>query len=138
MKPTHLIGIDTGANTGFAIWSTEQKKLVEVSTYTITAAMDRVREITAFGGTVHLYIEDARLRKWFGNAGREQLQGAGSVKRDASIWEQFCIENGYAYDLVPPKNNLTKISAESFKNLTGWTGRCSEHARDAAMLVYGR
>lgn len=138
MKPTHLIGIDTGTNTGFAVWRTDTQELCEVSTLTITQAMKRVMELQVILGENHLYIEDARLRKWFGNAGREQLQGAGSVKRDASIWEQFCIENGYAYTLVPPKNNLTKMSAESFKNLTGWTGRCSEHARDAAFLVFGR
>lgn len=39
MNSTHLIGIDTGTNTGFAVWNVEQKKLAEVSTYTITAAI---------------------------------------------------------------------------------------------------
>ena len=39
------------------------------------------------GHEIKLRIEDARLRKWYGNAGREELQGAGSVNRDASIWE---------------------------------------------------
>ncbi len=100
--------------------------------------MKRVMELQVTLGDIHLYIEDARLRTWFGNASRDQLQGAGSIKRDCSIWEQFCKENGYAYTLIPPKNNLTKMSAESFRNLTGWEGRCSSHARDAAWLVFGR
>lgn len=138
MKAEYYIGIDTGVNTGFAVWDTRQRILMEVSTMTITQAMERVREIVVRLGPVHLFIEDARLRKWFGNAGREQLQGAGSIKRDAAIWEQFCLENGYAYTLVPPKNNATKMSAEAFSNLTSWTGRTSEHARDAAMMIFGQ
>lgn len=50
------------------------------------------------GHEIKLRIEDARLRKWYGNAGREELQGAGSVNRDASIWETRCKE---AADRLP-------------------------------------
>lgn len=88
-----LIGIDTGVNTGFGVWDKDERVIVEIATLTITKAMDRVKEYAAEGG-IYLYIEDARLRTWFGNSGREKLQGAGSVKRDAKIWEDFCIEQG--------------------------------------------
>ena len=33
---------------------------------------------------------------------------------------------------------MTKWSAEVFADMTGWKGRTSNHARDAALLVYGR
>ena len=33
---------------------------------------------------------------------------------------------------------MTKSKADTFKKLTGWTGRTNEHARDAAMLVFRR
>lgn len=134
------IGIDTGVHTGFAVWHSDTKYLAEVSTMTITQAMERVKMIADIRGKecVRLFIEDARQRKWFGNAGREKLQGAGSVKRDSRIWEDWCREQGLQYRMVAPKNNRTKLTASQFKLLTKWMGATSEHARDAALLVFGR
>lgn len=129
------IGIDTGTHTGFAVWDDEAGRLVEVSSMTITEAMDRVKELAA-SADVALRIEDPRLRRWFGHTGRERLRGAGSVCRDAAIWERFCRERGLRCDMVAPKNNCTKLSALRFRDLTGYTGRTNEHGRDAAMLVF--
>lgn len=135
-----LIGIDTGVHTGFAVWHSDTKYLAEVSTMTITQAMERVKMIADIRGkdNIRLFIEDARQRKWFGNAGREKLQGAGSVKRDSRIWEDWCMEQGFQYRMVAPKNNRTKLSSAQFKTLTKWVGKTSEHSRDAALLVFGR
>lgn len=135
-----FIGIDTGVHTGFAVWHSDTKYLAEVSTMTITQAMERVKMIADIRGkdNIRLFIEDARQRKWFGNAGREKLQGAGSVKRDSRIWEDWCREQGLQYRMVAPKNNRTKLTVSQFKLLTKWTGATSEHARDAALLVFGR
>lgn len=107
---------------------------------TITQAMERVKMIADIRGkdNIRLFIEDARQRKWFGNAGREKLQGAGSVKRDSQIWEDWCMEQGFQYRMVAPKNNCTKLSSAQFKTLTKWVGKTSEHSRDAALLVFGR
>ena len=33
---------------------------------------------------------------------------------------------------------MTKLSAEQFRRITGWTEQTNEHGRDAAMLVFGR
>lgn len=133
-----FIGIDTGVHTGFAVWDSDTKELVEISTLTITQAMQRVTELRVILRHVKLYIEDARKRTWFGKAGREKLQGAGSVKRDCSIWEDWCKEQDIECVMVSPKHNRTKLSAAQFRVLTKWTGRTSEHARDAALLVFGR
>lgn len=130
------IGIDTGTHTGYAVWDATARRLTEVETLTITKALERVREEHRID-EVTVYIEDARQRKWFGNAGREKLQGAGSVKRDAGIWEQFCKENNIPYKLISPRQNKTKLSTLQFRNITKWERRTSEHARDAAMMVYG-
>lgn len=139
------IGIDPGVNTGFAVWNKAEQKLEMLDTMTITQAMKTVED---FNGVldeetdteykVVVFMEDARQRNWFGNAGREKLQGAGSVKRDCAIWETFCQEADIELRKIAPKNNYTKLSAEQFRKLTGWKGRTSEHARDAAMLVFGR
>lgn len=87
-------------------------------------------------------IEDARLRKWIPrmpNISRElgRREGAGYVKAHAAIWQDFLEDLGIDYELVPPKNNKTKVNAEYFKSLTGYEGKTTEHARDACMLVFG-
>lgn len=127
------IGIDCGVSTGFAL--SENGKLQRVESMTITQAMQEV--LTLKHPDLIVYIEDARKRTWF-TGGKEKAQGAGSIKRDCGIWEQFCKEQEIQFVLVHPKANNTKLKAEVFKRITGWTGRTNEHARDAAMLIMGR
>ena len=135
MKTRYMIGIDPGTKTGFAVWDREEKKFVKVETRGIVSAMHQVKFL--LGDEVVIRIEDARQRKWFGKTDRERLQGVGSVKRDSSIWEEFCDYYSIEYMLIAPKNNRTKTTAAEFKKMTGWEGRTSEHSRDAAMLVWG-
>lgn len=132
----YFIGIDVGTHTGVAVWDKYEKRFVEVVTTTILKAMDIVKKYE-ISDSIQVRLEDARKRNWFGNAGRERLQGAGSVKRDCAIWEEFLNEEKIPYMLIAPKNNSTKMSADSFSRLTGYSGRTNEHNRDAAMLVFG-
>ncbi|WP_218689095.1 hypothetical protein [Psychrobacter sp. BF1] len=133
------IGIDTGTNTGLAVW--DKGRLAAVESMTITKAMDFILDHYPVQAEVKLYIEDAR--KWIGFNGKTKatdarLQGAGSVKRDASIWEDWCKEKGYEAVFVKPMGKGMKKSAEDFKRITGWKGRTNEHSRDAGMIVYQR
>lgn len=136
------IGIDTGVKTGYA--ELKDGRLSRVETLKIHAAMECVKQAIASHEKVVVYVEDARLRKWVpSKCGREILQGVGSVKRDALIWEDFLSdlkkENAnFDFHLIAPKNNKTKVSSDYFSRLTGWNKRASEHARDAAMLIWGR
>ena len=130
------IGIDTGTHTGVAIWDSKDRCFKNIQ----TVAIDEAFEIVLFyrdNYGVFVKFEDARLRKWYGNSGREKLQGAGSIKRDCVIWEDFLKRKGIQYEAVAPKNNTTKLSKEAFKNITKYKGKTSEHSRDAAMLVFG-
>lgn len=132
----NIIGIDTGVTTGIAVWDVDAQQLVEVTSSGIVKAM----ALVGVYEPVLIRIEDARLRKWYNDKHKQQramLQGVGSVKRDAAIWQEFCIENGYDYELVPPSANRTKTTATDFARLTGWLRSTNEHARDAAGLVYG-
>ena len=134
------IGIDTGVHTGFAL--SVDGKLVRVESLKIHKAMEIVSEWAALhkNGDVKLMVrfEDARLRKWIPQIkGKEVLQGVGSVKRDAGIWEDFLRDLGVPFEMVAPKNNITKLSADSFRKITGWQSKTNEHSRDAAMLVFG-
>lgn len=137
------IGIDTGRHTGFAVW--DGSRFLELDTKTISSALLEVRRYAANFGreNITVYIEDARLRKWIPQEAnrsdyRGKLMGAGSVKRDATIWEDYCKEDEIRLVLVPPKYNTTKLAPQVFARITGYKGRTSEHARDAAMLVFGK
>lgn len=136
MNYDYIIGIDPGVNTGYSVWNCKAKSLDAVDCLPIHEAMELVKN--AHGkANILVRFEDARLRKWFGNSGREQLQGAGSIKRDCGIWEAYLKSLGIPYTAVAPKNNKTKLDAKTFERLTGWHLRTNEHSRDSAMLVFG-
>lgn len=139
-----VIGIDCGVKTGIAVYSLAKKKFDEVQTTQIHRAMNRINYYNLRYPMVLVRVEDARLRKWFGKMDEEQKkygaavrEGVGAVKRDAKIWEDFLGDNGIDFELVPPANNATKLTAQAFKIRTGWHGITSEHSRDAGMLCYG-
>jgi len=134
-----IFGIDTGTHTGVAIWDCNMKEFKTIKSEKIHEAMQTLNKcIEVFGlENIHVRFEDARLRNWFGKSGREQLQGAGSIKRDCVIWQDYLTDLKVSFEAVAPKNNTTKLSSDQFKKLTKWLGKTNEHSRDAAMLVVG-
>ena len=136
----YAIGIDTGVHTGFAVWDIEKQELVECKTLQIDEAMERISTIKAYSyyNNFIVVIEDARLRKFFkGENIAAKQQGAGSIKRDAKIWEDYLKRLNIDFKLVNPTSRKTKITSEYFKKISKFDGRTSNHARDAAMLVLG-
>lgn len=126
------IGIDPGTNTGIAVkycgvWHT-------VATMTIIEAIDLVRGWVITEEAISVRIEDARLRTWFGKSGPEKWKGAGSIMRDCSIWEETLTKLGVPFEKVAPKH-VKATTAEQFERLTGWKGRTSIHAREAAWMI---
>ena len=134
------IGIDPGTHTGVGVWDTREGKFLSLDTLLIHDALDLVKRYANINNRdMQVVFEDARQRKWFGKGDTNaKLQGAGSVKRDCSIWEDFCKDYGIPFQAKPPVKGATKVSAEYFKMISHYTGRTSEHSRDAAMLVIGR
>lgn len=130
-----FIGIDAGTHTGYAEW--DGKEFTFIKTLPIHLALERVTK-QASEQEVVVVLEDARLRKWYGARSNAKMQGAGSIKRDCSIWEDFCKEKKIRLLKVHPLKGMTKLSEESFRYITGYEGKTSEHSRDAGMLVYGR
>ena len=135
------IGIDPGTHTGVAFWNSTSKVLFDLYTLPIHRALEKVKR--CYNDNKGLFdicvvFEDARQRRWYGKESNEKLQGAGSVKRDCSIWEDFCKDEMISYLALPPIKGGTKVSESYFKTISGWKGRTSNHARDAAMLVIGR
>jgi hypothetical protein len=79
------------------LWNVVDKCFYSITTLKIDEAMEYVLELHRVIPLSRIFVrfEDARLRKWFGKAGKEQLQGAGSIKRDCTIWEDFLTRKEY-------------------------------------------
>lgn len=136
------IGIDTGVHTGIAVWDSEWKEFVMVDTMKIHEAMNLVYDYADSDSPLQVRFEDSRQRKWIPmsknmTAELGRAQGAGYVKAHCQIWEDFLTDYRIPFEAIAPRRNLTKLSAEQFGRITGYKGRTNEHARDAAMLVYG-
>lgn len=136
------IGIDTGVHTGIAVWDSERKEFVMVDTMKIHEAMNLVYNYAYSDSPFQVRFEDARQRKWIPmsknmTAELGRAQGAGYVKAHCQIWEDFLRDKDISFEMIAPRRNVTKLSAEQFGRITGYEARTSEHARDAAMLVFG-
>ena len=137
------IGIDPGENTGIAI--VRDGVLAECHTLPLHRALGLVRKEWESAGTYARFLvvfEDARQRRWFPRERsqaeyRGHLMGAGAAKRDAKIWEEFLSDLRIPFEAHKPQPGLTKWSADYWAKVTGYTGRTSNHARDAALLVFG-
>lgn len=133
------IGIDPGTKTGVAVWDDKSQRLVSLYTLSIHEALFKVYDM-AKEDQICVIFEDARQRTWYGNdrPSSAKLQGAGSVKRDCSIWEDFLTDYDISFRAIPPQKGCTKWTESYFRMVTKWRGRTSNHARDAAMLVFGK
>ena len=52
--------------------------------------------------------------------------------------EEYLTAMHIPFTMQKPRPGLTKWKADYWAKVTGWKGRTSEHARDAALLVLGR
>lgn len=135
----YVIGIDPGVDTGVAVLSLNLGVIEDIFSMKIHVAMDYVDSCI---DNSLIVVEDARL--WNGyrrgitsSEMRSRQMGAGSVKRDCTIWEEFLADNEAFYQLLPPSAKGRKISHAEFKMFTGWSGgTTNQHKRDAAMLIH--
>lgn len=122
-----VVGIDPGVTTGFAVWSLSGDNLTACDSFGIVEAMARTLEERP----ALLVVEDARMR-----GGRPQASmGAGSVRRDCSIWQEWAEHHQIPVKFISPADKGAKLSAAQFQALTGWSEGLNEHARDAAAIA---
>ena len=142
VKHRIYVGIDTGVNTGYAVYDNHRKEWLTIGTIKIHTAMFEVKKlVTVFGiENVKVFVEDARKARYGRNteADKAKLKGAGSIGRDAQVWQDFLTDEGIEFVLLRPNKGITKLKADYFQKLTGITQRLSEHARDAVMLIFNR
>jgi hypothetical protein len=137
------VGVDPGHHTGIAVWDTSTRQFIEIRTTGIVSAMDYLTELHKEKKIMLLVFEDARQRTWIPRERdirqvKGRAMGAGSVKRDCSIWEEWCSARGIQFIASRPKTGMTKLTDAYFRGITGYDRRTNEHGRDAAMLVFQR
>lgn len=135
-KFRYFIGIDTGVNTGMAVWDSVLNCFVFVESMAIHTAMERVKALVSATNLQGVFIRVEDARKWTHGTDAIRAQGAGSVKRDAKIWDDFLSELGAYYEMVRPNKFFTKWDAVKFRQLTGYDKTTNGHGRDAATLVW--
>ncbi len=138
VKYDYYIGIDTGVNTGYAIYKRSNKTLISVESIMIHQALYRIRDMHRGGVSLFVRVEDARKGVFGHNteAGKAKQQGAGSVKRDAKIWEDFLTDLKIPHEMCRANKRISKLDAAAFAKITKYTHSTNQHGRDAAMLVY--
>jgi len=136
-----IIGIDAGVDTGFAVYSRKLRRLIVVSTIDFWTAYDAVRSYPR--KDVAVIIEAPQMNRPVfdrDSADSHKKHGrlamnVGSVKRESQLLAEGLRRDGYL--VIEEKPSTQKWTAEYFKRITGWDKRCSQHARDAAKLVFG-
>lgn len=129
-----IIGIDPGTKTGIAV--IKDGIYTEIKTMSIIEAIFFINDLYVTD-EIEVYIENPNLRKYFGNSGREVLQGAGSIKRDYAIWGDYFTKMKIKFTPVSPQSVGSQFdNITIFKAATGWENRTSTHARDAAKIIF--
>ena len=100
---TLYIGIDTGKKTGVTVWCQREKKVILCKQFPIHQAILYIRLIKDQISIIA--VEDARKRVWLGNDRKKveaKKKGAGSIERDAIIWEDFLKDEGIEHRMQAP------------------------------------
>lgn len=135
------IGIDPGQHTGFAVWcrSTKALSCKTLDFWQVVKELEALKE-----DITQVRIEDPNLNRPTFSKGiqgarqREKIsQNVGENKAHAKLLIAYCeLLNIPVVPVKPTKHSRTKVKADAFKQMTGYTGKTSEHARDAALLVF--
>ncbi len=131
-----IIGLDPGAHTGLAVF--QGGNLVELATIHPAS----IRAALVQWSPRRVVFEDSRLQghAWTTHAARaaalKMARNIGEVDGYCRIIVEHCAELGIMAHGVSPKGKGAKMDADSFRELTGWSGRTNTHERDACMVAW--
>lgn len=138
--PHFSIGIDPGKETGFAVYSIHQRKLVGLRTLDFWEAYSQVlafklievsRVVVEVPDTKHVWQQIPKGTK----AIQRQAVNVGGVIREAQLLAEGLNRAGYNVVQVNPRGKRTHAE---FCKFTGWGKPTNQHCRDAALLCWGR
>lgn len=122
-----VIGIDPGVDTGIAEYRQGKLRVL----FTCEPWGSDLRDQLQAASLVA--FEDSRQMGMFRKFGARQV---GEIDAWCRMIEAICKERGIEYVAVSPKQKGRKVNAETFREITGWTGRTNQHERDAAMTAW--
>ena len=149
-RKRYVVGIDPGVKTGFAVWDRDGKRLLSVETADFWTVFFRIYgapilrpESTLIVVEVAHHAPVFRERKAKGqneNHAARLAQNVGQVMREAKLLAEGLRRLGYEVVEQKPLGKAKNAADDrtQFERLTGWTERTSQHARDAARMVYQR
>lgn len=135
-----FIGIDPGQANGFAI---KQDGKLNLETFKLYQLFECIDSMKSLHKEIQVFIENPNLWTNFKNSpdAASRLQGAGSVKGTYAHIAEYLTDRNIDFVGCRPDKTRNGYGAakniEVFQKLTGYTKRCSEHARVAAMLIAG-
>lgn len=119
-----VLGIDPGVETGYAKFYSG--KLAVLTTFKPWELLKHLQyDLVVF--------EDSRRMGMFRALGARQV---GEIDAWCRMIEGYCKEYKIDFVAVSPKQKGKKVNAETFREITGWTGRTNQHERDAAMCAW--
>lgn len=137
------IGIDGGTHVGICVWDAQKKRIVLARTTDRPTAVEVIGAYHANGLLAGVVIEDPDQNKpVFRRPGTNDrmynriAQNVGMVK----ALTRALIEDVRRLGITPilERPHGRKWTAAGLKTYSGYTGRTSQHARDAAKLVVQR
>ena len=148
-RKRYVAGLDPGVKTGFALWDREEKQFEWVETSTFWGVFFRITESCVLNpANTHIVIEVAHLAPFTFRQRRGKAESfatmdrmarnVGQVTREAQLLVEGFRRLGFTVSEQKPLGKAKKADddVKQFEQLTGWTKKTSQHARDAARLVY--
>jgi hypothetical protein len=139
-----VVGIDPGTHTGITIYNCDTKEYIHCETLKIHQAIFKLQSIidmSLIPKGMLIIVEDSRNI----SGPAEKKLGAGSIRRDCSIWEDYLTElvkktsKDINFLFIRPTNNkYLKMDADLWVKYAKytWTKMPSEHARDSATYLF--
>lgn len=131
-----ILGIDPGANTGMASYiNGKLAHLITVQPVEIASRIELTRPC-------RVVFEDSRLESYTWTsiksrpAALKMARNVGEVDAWCKLIEAICAKLGTPAHGVSPTKKGSKVNAERFAAITGWSGPSNEHVRDAAMVAW--
>ena len=138
-----FIGIDPGVKNGWAVWNRRAGQIEALETLSYSEVIIRMFNLRQAGETVTFVIEDPSQnrpvfeRKITGitRADLKIAQEVGGNKQGGKILIGLAADLGFPVRTVRPQS--AKWDPQTFFAITKKPGVFSQHARDAAKLVFG-
>ncbi|RPI19040.1 MAG: hypothetical protein EHM58_03235 [Ignavibacteriae bacterium] len=137
------IGIDTGDDTGFAVWNSDKRKLESVFSVDFWQCISNISNYSKRCSDLMVIMEAPAPKNVLlnkdsnidSNVIRRNSNSYISAKRDAILISGYCEQNNIRYKHI--KLCSSKWSPAYFRQLTGIKARTSRTSINAVRLVWG-